>query len=128
MHVYAQMYQIVATSDDLCQRYRSDLIKHDRRTIEAAAVGEEFIWCPYRDGSHLVSLSLTPSTTQNVVETILQGFPGVRTYHVSILFADGVGTVRKVTRERAIKLAACRFTQQIQRLTGRGREPERATA
>ena len=115
MSYYGQMVAIVKR-ERLCGAYRSDLTEHDRRCLARGRPGDEWLWFPYHDGTHLIALTVgapallrgtSASELVGTIRTIYQNFSGVQAYHIAR------DMVRRIDQDAAIELAReARITQE----------------
>jgi len=49
--LYVELYECVERTPEILQGYQDDLLVHDKQLLEAAQVGDEFIWLGRKNGT-----------------------------------------------------------------------------
>lgn len=52
--LYVEIYEIVERTPAILQAYQNDLLVHDKRLLEAAQAGDEFIWLGRQNGTGMM--------------------------------------------------------------------------
>ena len=104
--LYADLHDRIERNSHLLVAYHDDLVMHDRKKLEAAQVGDEFVWLARRHGTQLL-----PKGGSGPLEiTYWIGCDPVMMYlHLRItrrLAGIVFGEVREVTADEIRRLAA----------------------